>query len=172
MGIIALVHLFFNVLGILIFYPIPFMRFPIPMCKFLGNITAKYRWFAVVYILAMFLLIPCFLLVLRAAGVEVFWTVIGLFILLGLIILAINIIQKKKPSVLPPLLQDWNFLPSYLRSLEPYDKIISSVFPCGAKPEETNTSSELTRVASTRPLGPTNSFDSGIDTEKRLTQNL
>ncbi|MCL4150970.1 UNVERIFIED_CONTAM: hypothetical protein GTU68_053927, partial [Idotea baltica] len=33
---IALVHTFFNIFGIMLFYPIPFMRFPIPLCKALG----------------------------------------------------------------------------------------------------------------------------------------
>jgi sodium-dependent phosphate cotransporter len=41
---ISLVHLFFNVIGILIFYPIPFMRWPIVMAKKLGDITAEYRY--------------------------------------------------------------------------------------------------------------------------------
>ena len=55
---IALVHLFFNITGILIFYPIPSMRWPIGMAKKLGEITATYRWFAVFYLLVMFLVIP------------------------------------------------------------------------------------------------------------------
>jgi sodium-dependent phosphate cotransporter len=40
---IALCHLFFNVTGILLFYPIPFMRWPIPAAEALGAIVAKYR---------------------------------------------------------------------------------------------------------------------------------
>ncbi len=41
----ALVHLIFNLSGILLFFPVPFMRIPIPLCKKLGRITAKYRYF-------------------------------------------------------------------------------------------------------------------------------
>ena len=55
---VALVHLFFNIFAILIFYPIPFLRFPIPMSKFLGETTANYRWFAIVYLIGMFFLLP------------------------------------------------------------------------------------------------------------------
>ena len=55
---IAFVHLFFNVIGILIFYPIKFMRAPIPLCKILGNTTAEYRWFAALYLIGMFLVLP------------------------------------------------------------------------------------------------------------------
>ena len=55
---ISFVHLFFNVIGILIFYPVKFMRVPIPLCKILGNTTAEYRWFALVYLFGMFLILP------------------------------------------------------------------------------------------------------------------
>ncbi|XP_006771100.1 PREDICTED: sodium-dependent phosphate transport protein 2B [Myotis davidii] len=51
---IALCHFFFNITGILLWYPIPFTRLPIRLAKGLGNISAKYRWFAVFY-----LVIPC-----------------------------------------------------------------------------------------------------------------
>nr|CAH0108752.1 unnamed protein product [Daphnia galeata] len=65
---IALVHLFFNVTGILLFYPIPFMRLPIPMAKFMGDVTAKYRWFAILCLVGLFLLLPATVLGLSIAG--------------------------------------------------------------------------------------------------------
>jgi hypothetical protein len=40
---IALVHLCFNVIGIVLFYPLPFMRWPIHMARALGDITSRYR---------------------------------------------------------------------------------------------------------------------------------
>merc|ERR1719193_1994391 len=40
---VALAHFFFNISGILLYYPIPFMRFPIPASMFLGDTTAQYR---------------------------------------------------------------------------------------------------------------------------------
>ena len=40
---IALCHLFFNISGIVLFYPVPFMRWPIPVAKILGATVAKYR---------------------------------------------------------------------------------------------------------------------------------
>ncbi|CAG7822932.1 unnamed protein product, partial [Allacma fusca] len=39
---LALCHFLFNLTGILIFYPVPFMRFPIRMARALGRITARY----------------------------------------------------------------------------------------------------------------------------------
>ena len=55
---VALCHLFFNISGILIFYPIPFMRFPIGLAKALGRTTAKHRWFAIMYLILLFVVIP------------------------------------------------------------------------------------------------------------------
>ena len=57
---IAFCHLFFNISGIILFYPIPFMRWPIPMAKFLGNETAKYRWYAIAYLIVVFFLTSTF----------------------------------------------------------------------------------------------------------------
>ncbi|KAI0222244.1 Sodium-dependent phosphate transport protein 2A, partial [Lamellibrachia satsuma] len=52
-------HLFFNIFGILIWYPVPAMRnVPVTLAKCLGNTTAKYRWFAVAYLAVMFFMLP------------------------------------------------------------------------------------------------------------------
>ena len=55
---VALCHLIFNITAILIFYPIPFMRWPLGMCKVLGRTTAQFRWFAILYLFVMFFIIP------------------------------------------------------------------------------------------------------------------
>uniref|UniRef100_A0A6A7FVX6 Sodium-dependent phosphate transporter n=3 Tax=Hirondellea gigas TaxID=1518452 RepID=A0A6A7FVX6_9CRUS len=126
---IALVHLLFNILGIMIFYPIPFMRFPIPLAKALGNITANYRWFAIFYLIAMFLLLPGFVFALSLGGTIALYCVgVPILVLFALIVL-LNVLQNKIPDRLPAKLQNWNFLPLPLRSLEPYDKILTSS-PC------------------------------------------
>ena len=83
---IALCHTFFNILGILtkkirsnefvfiflgilIWFPVPFMRnIPITLAKKLGEITANYRWFAIVYIVASFFLIPLLIFLISLAG--------------------------------------------------------------------------------------------------------
>ena len=141
---ISLVHLFFNVTGILLFYPIPFMRFPIPMAKFLGNETAKYRWFAIFYLVGMFFLLPGVVLGISIAGTVTFLCV-GIPILVTLITIAlIKIIQKKKPSCLPKVMQDWKWLPVFCRSLEPYDRQFAKCACCNRfRPtEELNASSQ------------------------------
>lgn len=129
---VALCHLFFNISGMLLFYPIPFTRkAPIGLAKILGNTTAKYRWFSVLYLIMMFFVLPGVIFSLSMAGGYVFLGV-GVPILLLLVLVAIvNILQTKKPKLLPKKLQNWEFLPTFLHSLKPVDRLISTVFsPC------------------------------------------
>ena len=45
-------------------------------------------------------------------------------------VIVINILQDKKPSLLPSILQNWNFLPIYFRSLDPYDNVFNHLLCC------------------------------------------
>ncbi|XP_069116619.1 sodium-dependent phosphate transport protein 2B-like [Argopecten irradians] len=121
---LAFCHLFFNISGILLFYPLPFTRFPIDLAKFLGMETSKYRWFAILYLIFMFFLLPLFVFGLSLAGWQV---MAGVLIPLAAIIVTIcliKVIQKKKPSILPKFLRNWKFLPLCCRSLEPIDRVL------------------------------------------------
>lgn len=56
---IALVHLLFNVTGILIFYPLAFMRnIPVRLAKLMGRVAGRSAWLAVGYVLVVFFVIP------------------------------------------------------------------------------------------------------------------
>lgn len=56
---VALAHLFFNVFGIVIWYPIPFMRnVPIHAARQLGKATRAWRGFPILYIIILFFAIP------------------------------------------------------------------------------------------------------------------
>merc|ERR1712136_719255 len=105
---VALAHFFFNMSGILLYYPVPFTRFPIAGSKFLGNTTAQYRWFAVLYLLTVFFIITA----------------------VGLTIGGVNTMQKKCPQYLPKFMRTWEFLPLPLRSLAPYDKFFTKYLLC------------------------------------------
>lgn len=60
---VALAHLFFNIIGIIIWYPIPFMRkFPLDGARKLGKATRIWRGFPIVYLFMAFFLIPLLLL--------------------------------------------------------------------------------------------------------------
>ncbi|XP_054636037.1 sodium-dependent phosphate transport protein 2B-like isoform X2 [Dunckerocampus dactyliophorus] len=124
---IALVHFLFNISGIILWYPIPFTRLPIRLAKGLGNITASYRWFAGVYIIFCFFLLPLLVFSLSLAGWQVLVGVACPLLALLVAIIAVNVLQKRKPGCLPARLRSWDFLPLWAHSLEPWDKVVGAI---------------------------------------------
>lgn len=125
---IAFCHLFFNISGILLWYPIPYLRrVPISFAKSLGNKTADYRWFAIAYLVFGFFLLPAAVFGLSLAGWQILLGVAAPLLLLFLFIVIVNIFQRKAPGRLPDVLQDWEWLPKWTRSLEPHDRVFSKV---------------------------------------------
>ncbi|OWF37944.1 Sodium-dependent phosphate transport protein 2B [Mizuhopecten yessoensis] len=131
---LALCHLFFKLTGVFLFYIIyPLRKLPINAAKYMGNVTAKYRWFAVAYLILLYFLFPALIFSISLAGVEVFMGIGILFLVFIVIIIVINVLQNKRPKALPPKLQSWDFLPEGMHSLAPYDRAIdrvTSVFVC------------------------------------------
>ncbi|NXG53768.1 NPT2A protein, partial [Psilopogon haemacephalus] len=127
---IALCHFFFNISGILLWYPLPFTRLPIRMAKALGERTAKYRWFAVLYLIVCFLLLPSLIFGISMAGWQALVGVgapfLGLFFFVGLV----NALQARSPGRLPKWLQTWDFLPAWMHSLQPLDRLITRATLC------------------------------------------
>lgn len=127
-------HFFFNIFGIILWYPIPFTRVPIRLAKGLGNYTAKYRWFAIVYLILCFLVIPLTVLGLSIAGWQVLVGVGVPVVVFILGIVVINVLQSHRPQFLPKVLRSWDFLPRPLRSLAPWDGLVTSAFHfCGTR---------------------------------------
>ena len=82
---IALVHLFFNITGIIIWYPIPFMRqVPLRTATMIGKVTRQWKGFPLVFIVVMFFLMPMLLLGISACFEKdsVGFTALGSFLLL------------------------------------------------------------------------------------------
>ncbi|XP_041808724.1 sodium-dependent phosphate transport protein 2A-like [Chelmon rostratus] len=124
---VALCHFFFNLLGILLWYPIPATRLPIRMACALGNCTTRYRWFAVLYLLLCFLVLPSLVFGLSMAGWKVM-TGIGVPVIMVVIFVAtVNMLQARRPGCLPLRLQNWDFLPAWMTSLQPLDDLITKV---------------------------------------------
>ncbi|XP_030577848.1 sodium-dependent phosphate transport protein 2A-like [Archocentrus centrarchus] len=122
---VSLCHFFFNLLGILLWYPIPVTRLPIRMACALGKCTARYRWFAVAYLLLCFVLLPTLVFALSMAGWKVM-TGIGVPVIMVIIsVAAVNILQVRRPDCLPLRLRNWDFLPAWMTSLQPLDDLIS-----------------------------------------------
>ncbi|CAL8308452.1 unnamed protein product [Arctogadus glacialis] len=127
---IALCHLLFNVLGILLWYPIPATRLPIRMARALGEITARYRWFAVLYLLLSFLLLPALVLGLSLAGWRPLVGVAAPLLGVAVFVTAVNVLQARSPRHLPAALQSWDFLPPWMRSLKPLDRCVVRATAC------------------------------------------
>ena len=143
---VALSHLFFNITGALLFYPIPiFRRVPIKLSKILGNVTASYRWFSIVYLVLVFFAIPAVVFALSIAGDEVIMAV-GIPVLVILVaITSVNITQNTCPRILPTRMRTWNFLPLWMHSLEPCDRVLSC---CCKKAPAKNMKDVTTKVES------------------------
>lgn len=62
---IAFSHLLFNIAGILIYYPVPqARRIPLRLARWLGNVAARRRFYAIIYIVVIFFLIPAALIMI------------------------------------------------------------------------------------------------------------
>jgi sodium-dependent phosphate cotransporter len=91
---IALCHLFFNIFGILIFYPLPILRqLPLKAAKWMGGMTIAFTWFPLAYIAFAFFLVPLILLGLSTMTsspdvvVAVFgWILTSVIIIAGIVI--------------------------------------------------------------------------------------
>merc|ERR1712087_1078312 len=85
---VALAHLFFNLSGIVIWYPLPFMRrVPLEGARSLGRWTRKSRLIPPIYILIVFFVIPLILLGLSELFIKdsVGYTVLGSFIVIFIV---------------------------------------------------------------------------------------
>ena len=152
----SLIHFFFNLSGVLLWYTPWFMRIvPIGAAKFLGNTTAKYRWFALAYLLVVFLIVPGLVFLLSWAG-NIYLGIVGSIVLLLIAcVTVIKVLQHNWPHLLPPVLQTWKWLPEPLRSLRPLDRVIRKVFrvvPCCRKIVTDGTENEV--VVVTRQAAP------------------
>ncbi|XP_068105968.1 sodium-dependent phosphate transport protein 2C [Hyperolius riggenbachi] len=152
---VAFIHLFFNLTGIVLWYVVPYLRIPIHIAKKFGDITAKYRWFAVLYLLVSFLLLPLAVFGLSMAGVIVLASVGIPIIVLIITVIIINFIQKKRPRCLPPFLRNWDFLPIWLHSLAPYDKLIYKMCGCCCKKCSQHTDEEEEKSKQPLPVKDT-----------------
>ena len=127
---LAFCHLFFNITGIIIFYPVPKMRsIIINTAKYLGRTTARYRWFAIAYLIFMFIMFPGFFFTLSLAGRTAFIVVICIISALAAFVVIVTFMQRSRTlsNYLPGVLRTWKFLPEFMRSLAPLDRRLNSL---------------------------------------------
>ena len=89
---VALAHMFFNLTGILIWYPVPFMRnIPMSLARMLGKATRWWRGFPALYISVAFFLFPLsllglsFLFTLGSKGFVVLGSIITAAMFMGIL---------------------------------------------------------------------------------------
>ena len=122
---VAYCHLFFNLSGIVLFYVIwPLRSLPVKAARFLGNTTAEYKWFAPFYLFMCFFLIPLIFFGISLGSTAACIVVAVICFLCFLFVVAINTMQTRKPESLPTILQTWQFLPEFMRSLAPMDRVL------------------------------------------------
>lgn len=69
---IAIAHFLFNAIGVLIFFPIPYVKeLPIKLADWLGRLTLRYRLAGFLYVLLTFFFIPFSLIYLNKDAVKV-----------------------------------------------------------------------------------------------------
>lgn len=82
---IALCHVFFNVTGVAIWYPLPFIRkIPLAATRKLGSMTRKWRNFPILFIVAVFFILPILLLGISSCFEKKTkgYTALGVFLLI------------------------------------------------------------------------------------------
>ncbi|XP_035120140.2 sodium-dependent phosphate transport protein 2C isoform X5 [Callithrix jacchus] len=129
---VALIHFFFNLAGILLWYLVPALRLPIMLARHFGAVTARYRWVAGAYLLLGFLLLPLAVFGLSLAGGTVLAAVGGPLVGLVLLVILVTTLQQRRPAWLPARLRSWAWLPIWLHSLEPWDRLVTRCCPCKA----------------------------------------
>ena len=81
------------------------MRWPLVACKILGRTTAKYRWFAVFYLVVSFFVLPAAILALSLAGQAP-------FLIVGTPLFLVSAMTRKYVLIngvlhLNPFFRDW-----------------------------------------------------------------
>lgn len=132
------------------------------MARVLGERTAKYRWFAVLYLLLCFLLLPSLVLGLSLAGWRVMAGVGAPFLGVTIFIAMVNVMQARSPRHLPTKLQSWDFLPQWMRSLKPLDRLITKATVCRGPACEVGQGEEEEEHISTQTTS--------VDTQKESAQ--
>jgi len=118
---VALAHLFFNLIGTLIWFPLPFMRaVPLGMAKFLGSMAGDVKWFPLAYIFVAFAILPLIFFLLSLAGAAAVGVLGSLLFMSLLAVLILICLRTTRPHVLPDsLTHDPEWLPETLRVQKP-----------------------------------------------------
>merc|ERR1719198_11628 len=132
--------------------------------------TAKYRWFALTYLVFAFFLVPLVFMGLSLWGTAPVVIATVLAVGTGLFVTVVNVMQARYPARLPATLRTWDFLPAYLRSLEPLDRLVCVPLGaalgkacCSCKKAPQRTAESTTTITKVASKVTTASSDAGSD---------
>ncbi|ESO83503.1 hypothetical protein LOTGIDRAFT_56585, partial [Lottia gigantea] len=115
-------HLIFSVSSFVLFYVIPYSsRIPLLFAEVLSKKFSKHRWFAFGLITVVFFGLPAVTYGLSLADQHYVISFLSVLVLISLVVSTISFMQAYAPSCLPLCMKTWEFLPEYMRSLEPYE---------------------------------------------------
>ena len=132
--VVAFVYTLFNLLGVLLWLPVPLLRLPKRYARSLGNVVFKYRWFIFFYIAFVYFVFPIVIFGLALVPHWIGLALVGLpliAVVLAFVVLAF--LQRKLPRILPSKLKTFAFLPLAMRSLKPYDARVKQIKCCCVK---------------------------------------
>eukprot|EP00930_Biecheleria_cincta_P075987 TRINITY_DN6318_c0_g1_i3.p1 TRINITY_DN6318_c0_g1~~TRINITY_DN6318_c0_g1_i3.p1 ORF type:complete len:844 (-),score=169.05 TRINITY_DN6318_c0_g1_i3:427-2958(-) len=124
---VAMSHLLFNLVGTILWFPIPMMRrVPLSMARFNGNMAADSKWYPLAYTIFVFFLVPGSLFLVSLGGPAVAGVFISLILLTILSLILLVALRLLRPSVLPGCLKrDPAWLPRTLM-VSPPEELDSS----------------------------------------------
>mmetsp|Transcript_10375 Transcript_10375/g.16598 ORF Transcript_10375/g.16598 Transcript_10375/m.16598 type:complete len:593 (+) Transcript_10375:109-1887(+) len=144
---VALAHLFFNISGIIVWYPIPFLRkVPLHAARQLGKATRIWKGFPIMYIFVMFFIVPLIFLGLSALFTNgaIGLTVLGAMctiLLFAAIVYGVYwwrwkggkdscyeclVTRQKRSDAMKDLPDDMEFLKAKIRELQEHTGLIDS----------------------------------------------
>jgi sodium-dependent phosphate cotransporter len=142
---VALAHLFFNISGIIVWYPIPFLRqVPLHAARQLGRATRIWKGFPFAYIAVMFLLVPLLFLGLSSlfTNGSIGLTVLGSILTIVLFLLVVwgvywwrwqggkdkcylcLVARQKRSETMKDLPDDMDYLKGKVRELQEHTGLL------------------------------------------------
>lgn len=113
---LAIVNTLFNLFGVLLWLPLPAMRYPKKLSRKLGEIIFQHKWFLYVYAFSSYVVLPTLVLGLALIphwiGLAIFF--IPIFILIALYSILL-IVRKYWMESLPRKLQKFDWFPEWTK---------------------------------------------------------